>query len=226
MRAMILAAGRGSRMRPLTDKHPKPLLRAGKYALIEHHIFNLVNAGINEIIINHAWLGEQIVATLGNGSRYSAKISYSAETQALETAGGIAQALYFFQDQPFLVINGDIWTDWSAKQAIGMASKLNDNILANLVLVDNPEHHLQGDFQLLENSIVKSNCNDGHNYTFAGIGVYQPSLFKSIKLGTPKRLAPVLQQAMLTNSVIGEHHTGKWFDIGTPDRLETLNKIL
>lgn len=226
MRAMILAAGRGTRMRPLTDTCPKPLLKAGQHSLIEHHIINLVNAGINEIIINHAWLGEQIVATLGNGSRYSAKISYSAETHALETAGGIAKTLDFFLDQPFLVINGDIWTDWQASQAFCMAKQLDDNVLANLVLVDNPEHHPQGDFKLLANGMVQAADNIQPTYTFAGIGVYQPSLFNKIKPSSAMPLAPVLKQAMLNNSVIGVHYTGNWFDIGTPARLESLNKIL
>lgn len=226
MRAMILAAGRGTRMRPLTDNCPKPLLKVGQYALIEHHIINLVSAGISEIIINHAWLGEQIVATLGNGSRYSAKISYSKETQALETAGGIAKAIDFFQDQPFVVINGDIWTDWQANQAFCMANKLDDNILANLVLVNNPDHNLGGDFQLLANGTVQANDNLKSAYTFAGIGVYQPSLFSGIKPGTAKPLAPVLKQAMLNNRVSGMLYCGKWFDIGTPDRLASLNKTL
>lgn len=226
MRAMILAAGRGTRMRPLTDNCPKPLLKAGQHALIEHHIINLVNAGINEIIINHAWLGEQIVATLGDGSRYSAKISYSAEAQALETSGGIAKVLDFFQDQPFVVINGDIWTDWQADQAFCMARELDDNILANLILVDNPEHHPQGDFQLLANGMVQDANNLQPTYTFAGIGVYQPRLFNKIKPGSVMPLAPVLKQAMANNRVIGMHYTGNWFDIGTPARLESLNKIL
>lgn len=226
MRAMILAAGRGTRMRPLTDNCPKPLLKAGDHALIEHHIFNLVKAGIRDIIINHAWLGEQIVATLGDGSRYSAKFTYSKETEALETAGGINQVLDFFQNQPFLVINGDIWTDWQANQAFTMAEKLGDNILANLVLVDNPPHNPGGDFRLLANGMVKADNKDQQTYTFAGIGIYQPKLFANIKTGAAMRLAPVLKQAMQNNQVMGLYHQGTWFDIGTPDRLESLNRIL
>lgn len=226
MRAMILAAGRGSRMRPLTDSCPKPLLRAGQYSLIEYHIMNLVKAGINEIIINHAWLGEQIVAALGNGSRYSAKISYSAEDSALETAAGIANVLSFFQDQAFLVINGDIWTDWNANNAFAMAEALNTELLANLVLVDNPEHNPLGDFQLLSNGIIKPKDDTHKTYTFAGIGVYHPELFKGIDTKKPRRLAVILKQAMLKNYVCGVHHNGLWFDIGTPARLDKLNKIL
>src|SRR5699024_10015930 len=178
MRAMILAAGRGKRMRPLTDTTPKPLLRVGGQPLIVWHIKRLVAAGINHIIINHAWLGEQIISALGNGQQYGAQLHYSAESTALETAGGIRQALPFFQDQPFLVINGDIWCDWDAREALDAASRLRQcQALAWLLVVDNPDHNPDGDF------LFPALCP--HKLTFSGIGVYQPALFA----GLPARRA-------------------------------------
>ncbi|OZG70821.1 mannose-1-phosphate guanylyltransferase [Hahella sp. CCB-MM4] len=224
MRAMILAAGLGTRMRPLTDKTPKPLLKAGAHTLIEHSIIKLVNAGISELVINHAWLGQQVEDFLGDGSRYGANISYSAEREPLETAGGIRQALPLLDegdDQPFLLVNGDIWTDLDLGRLAGISLAADD--LAHLVLVDNPEHHTTGDFYLDDQGRVHTR---GTNMlTYAGIGIYRPSLFASVPRGVYP-LAPVLRNAMQKGKVSGEHFTGQWYDIGTPERLQWLDNKL
>ncbi len=229
MRAMILAAGRGERMRPLTDTTPKPLLKVGGKPLIVWHVEKLVAAGLTHIIINHAWLGQQIEQTLGDGSQFGAHISYSPEAQALETAGGIVQALPFFQDQPFLVINGDIWCDWNIDDAIEQANAMqHGGLLAWLLLADNPEHHPKGDFTLDANKRVyePSQSPTTTSLTFTGIGVYQPSLFQHLKRGQPAPLAPLLRQAMQQGLVSGQRHTGRWTDVGTPARLQRLNQDL
>ncbi|XOT96953.1 nucleotidyltransferase family protein, partial [Alcaligenes pakistanensis] len=154
MRAMILAAGRGERMRPLTDTCPKPLIPAGGQPLIVWHLRALAKAGIREVIINHAWLGEQIEATLGDGSQWGLRLSYSPEPSALETAGGIAKALDFFQGQPFLLMNGDVWSDWDPAQAFAMAERLQAGPeLAWLVLTPNPPHHPEGDFGMQDGQL-------------------------------------------------------------------------
>lgn len=235
---MILAAGRGERMRPLTDTTPKPLLRVGGKPLIVWHIERLVKAGIADIIINHAWLGHLIEAALQDGRRWGARISYSAEPQALETAGGIAHALGFFQDEAFLVINGDIWCDWNPVEAFQQGALLaRQKKLAWLLLVANPEHHASGDFLLSPHHEVM----DGHApeapeppeangasapLTFSGIGVYHPALFQGIGKSGAARLAPLLRQAMQTHQVTGRYYTGAWIDIGTPARLNALNHQL
>ncbi|NYT64662.1 nucleotidyltransferase family protein [Alcaligenaceae bacterium] len=227
MRAMILAAGRGERMRPLTDTTPKPLLKVGGKPLIVWHIEKLVAAGIDTIIINHAWLGQQIEQALGDGSQFGAHIRYSPEALPLETAGGIAQALPFFQDQPFLVINGDIWCDWSVNQALVQATTLNDQgLLAWLLLTDNPAHHPQGDFTLGDDLLVYDQPLSPTKLTFTGIGVYQPSLFHDLQQGQAAPLAPLLRQAMHRGLVSGKHHTGRWTDVGTPSRLQQLHQEL
>ncbi len=219
MRAMILAAGRGKRMRPLTDTTPKPLLTAGGKPLIVWHIERLVAAGITQIIINHAWLGEQIEHALGDGSAFGAQLAYSPEATALETAGGIAKALPFFGEHPFLVMNGDVWCDWDPAQAVGHARGLVDrNALAWLLLVDNPPHHPEGDFLIPPLA--------PHALTFSGIGIYRPDLFAGVTGDKPVRLAPLLHQALKDRQVEANRHTGYWTDVGTPDRLETLNQNL
>ena len=217
MKAMILAAGRGERMRPLTDHTPKPLLRAGGRPLIEHLILALVEVGITELVINHAHLGEQVEATLGDGSRWGASIRYSPEGEALETAGGIHRALPLLGDDPFLVVNGDIATDFP------FATLLDRQIdLAHLVLVPNPEHHPRGDFGLQDGKAM-----DGGDirYTFGGIGVYRPELFKDCVPGRFP-LAPLLRSAMALGSVSGELHQGMWMDIGTMERLQAFDDYL
>jgi len=222
MKAMILAAGRGERMRPLTDNTPKPLLKVAGKALIVHHIIKLAQTGITQIVINHAWLGSQIEQALGNGEQYGVQISYSAEPEGgLETAGGIIKALDLLGDKPFLVINGDIWSDLDYQ--LLRQKKLDDNIQALLFLVDNPQHNLDGDFHLDEHGQVLNAGNP--KLTFSGIGLYSPCLFKQLKL-EKQALAPILRKAMADNRVLGQHFTGSWYDIGTPQRLNELNTQL
>lgn len=218
MRAMILAAGRGERMRPLTDHTPKPLLMAGGKPLIVWHIERLAAAGITELVINHAHLGQQIEAALGDGQQWQVTIRYSAEGTALETAGGIAYALPLLGDAPFLVVNGDVFTD------IDYASlALPTGKLAHLVMVDNPPQHAAGDFAL-DNGLVLESAAD--RLTFSGVGVYHPSLFDSVQHGQAAKLAPLLKAAMQQQRVTGQHHHGLWHDIGTPERLEQLDHWL
>ena len=217
MMAMILAAGRGERMRPLTDTCPKPLLQVGGQCLIEHHIHHLAKAGVHDIVINYAWLGEQFPACLGDGSRYGVSIKYSDEgATALETAGGIINALPLLHGDIFLVVNGDIWTDYDftrlPKQLSGVA---------HLVLVDNPAHHPQGDFSLAGDGKV----SDVPALTFSGIGVYARKLFTPYEKQI-KPLAPLLRSAMQQGQVSGEHYRGQWWDVGTPARLQELDAFL
>jgi MurNAc alpha-1-phosphate uridylyltransferase len=215
---MILAAGRGERMRPLTDTTPKPLLKVGKYSLIEYHLKHLVAHGFTEIVINHAHLGKQIEQTLGTGQRYGAKIHYSSEyPQALETGGGIYNALPMLGNAPFLVINGDIWCDYPLAN---LPHTLQG--LAHLILVNNPDHHPQGDFHLNKRLVYK---NGFPRLTFSGIGVYCPALFKNCSIGRFS-IVPLLIEAMQTEQVSGEHYNGQWMDIGTPERLQRLEQIL
>lgn len=221
MRAMILAAGRGERMRPLTDLTPKPLLPAGGKPLIAWHLERLAGAGFHDIIINHAHLGDQIEATLGDGSRYGVAIRYSAEGEALETAGGIAQALPLLGDAPFLVVNGDIYTDMDFSL---LREQLPHDCLAHLLLVDNPPQHAQGDFVLRHGRLL---ADDGSaRLTFSGVGVYRPELFAGIVPGAKARLAPLLHAAIAESRVSAEHYRGIWVDVGTPERLQALEKQL
>lgn len=229
-KAMILAAGRGARMRPLTDALPKPLLKAGDTALIEYQIRNLSRAGFIDIVINHAYLGEMIENALGKGERYGVNIQYSPERIVLETAGGIANALPLLTDEsgnlPFLVVNADIYCemDYASLLPAMKAMQLNRNQqLAHLVLVDNPSHHAAGDFALQEHQVM---LMGNHKLTFSGIGIYQPQLFNAIKPGLAIKLAPLLRQAMQEGKVSGEYFSGQWVDVGTPERLELLDKQL
>jgi MurNAc alpha-1-phosphate uridylyltransferase len=226
MRAMILAAGRGERMRPLTDTCPKPLLTVGGRPLIVWHILRLAGAGLTDILINHAWLGERIVAELGDGQALGVHLRYSAESPALETAGGIARALPFFQGEPFLVVNGDIWCDWDPAGAPARAAGLSPRHPAHLVLVDNPDHHPAGDFTLAPDGRVDIPAGGARTLTFAGIGLYHPSLFAGTNPDEPAPLAPLLRDAMSRQGVTGEHHAGQWLDVGTPDRLARLDRLL
>ena len=217
MKAMILAAGRGNRMRPLTDRVPKPLLEAGSRPLIQYHIERLAAAGIRDIVINHAHLGEQIEATLGDGSRFGVRIRYSPEHTALETGGGIFKALPLLGPEPFLVINGDIWSDL---EPAGL--HLRETDLAHLVLVDNPPHHPSGDFALTDGRV---RADGDRRLTFSGVGVYSQALFADCRPGAFP-LAPLLRAAMAEGRVGGEHHAGRWLDIGTPERLAELDRLL
>ena len=223
MKAMILAAGRGERLRPLTDTTPKPLLQVGEHRLIEYHLLALKEAGIEDIVINLAWLGDKIESHLGDGSRYGVRIVYSYETgQALETGGGIYKALPLLKDEsdadaPFIVTNADIWTDYAYQN---LPRKLNG--VAHLVMVDNPSQHPDGDFAL--DAGLLSDAGE-QRLTFSGIGVYSPALFAEIT-ETIFPLAPLLRTAMGKGLVSGEHYQGQWFDIGTPERLQSLDASL
>lgn len=227
MKAMILAAGRGERMRPLTDHTPKPLLQVGGMPLIGWHLRRLCAAGITEIVINHAWLGAQIEQTLGNGADYGVQIAYSPEgASGLETAGGIATALDLLGDEPFLVVNGDVLTDIDFQAAHQIAENLlQNNRLAYLWLVENPEHHPQGDFALQENGQIFSENEQGKRGTFSGVGVYLPELFADMPKNQPAKLAPLLRQAMNAGRVSGQWHSGLWLDVGTVERLAFANTL-
>jgi MurNAc alpha-1-phosphate uridylyltransferase len=218
---MILCAGRGERMRPLTDATPKPLLAVGGKPLVQWTIERLVRAGILELVVNHAHLGEQVERTLGDGSRFGASIRYSPEREALETAGGIANAASLLGQSPFLVVNGDIWCDFDyaplARRTLG------PSILAHLVLVPNPPQHPGGDFALAGERVVEA---DGARLTFSGIGVYRPQLFSGVSPGAKAKLAPLLRAAIGGGAVTGERFAGEWHDVGTPERLAALDREL
>jgi MurNAc alpha-1-phosphate uridylyltransferase len=221
MKAMILAAGRGERMRPLTDRTPKPLLPVGGKPLIGWHLERLAAAGFRDVVINHAHLGAQIEAALGDGARWGLAIRYSPEPEgALETAGGIAQALPLLGHAPFLVINGDIFCDWDVAQA---KAALATGDRAHLVMVANPPQHPQGDFSLQDGKV---GAEGTPKFTFSGIGIYHPELFSPITRGQPARLAPLLRAAMNEGRVSGELHRGRWADVGTPERLAQLDAEL
>lgn len=215
MKAMILAAGRGDRMRPLTDAMPKPLLKVAGKPLIQYTIENLRQAGFTELVINVAYLGEQIMQALGNGQQFGVNIVYSPEGEALETAGGIIQALPLLGSEAFLVVNSDVACDFPLAQ-------LNKPLigLAHLVLIPNPEHHLEGDFSLGTDG--KLSMEGENKYTFSGIGVYKAELFANLPAGKLK-LRPVLEQVMADGLVSGEKFSGFWMDIGTQERLQALD---
>ena len=217
MKAMILAAGRGERMRPLTDSTPKPLLKVAGKPIIVHTIHQLVSAGFRDIVINHAHMGPQIEAALGSGEQFGAAISYSPEGEAaLETAGGIINALPLLGNQVFLVVNGDIATDFPFSEI-----KQQPVDLAHLVAVDNPEHHPQGDFGLDKEGKVIVDCTV--QFTFSGIGLYHPDLFSGIPPGK-KKLWPLLASAISNRRVTGQKYPGFWIDIGTPERLKEVEQ--
>lgn len=218
MKAMILAAGRGERMRPLTDHVPKPLLEVAGKSLVEYHVEALRDAGFRELIINYAWLGEQIVQHLGDGARFGVEILYSPEPEgALETGGGIHHALPLLGDESFLVVNGDIWTDYPYGRLNHPPSQL-----AHLVLVDNPPQHEQGDFSL-DNGFVSDRGETA--LTFSGIGLYRTEMFAGQPPGAFP-LAPLLREAMRAGQVTGEYYAGGWTDVGTPQRLAALDEQL
>ena len=220
MRAMILAAGRGERMRPLTLARPKPLLEAGGAPLIVHHLRALAAAGFEDVVVNLSWLGVQVREALGDGGRYGLRIHYSDEgPEPLETGGGIFRALPLLGEGPFLVLNGDVWTDldW-----IGLRERLAPGDLAHLVLVPNPTHNPRGDFVLERGRIVE---REGERLTFSGAGVYRAALFDGCTDGVFK-LAPLLRAAARAGRVSGELHEGAWLDIGTPERLAELDARL
>jgi N-acetyl-alpha-D-muramate 1-phosphate uridylyltransferase len=242
MKAFILAAGRGERMRPLTDHTPKPLLLAGGKPLIVWHLERLAAAGFREAVINHAHLGEQIEAALGDGSQWGLSIEYSPEPPgALETAGGIANALPLLGDQPFLVVNGDIWCDFDfgrfCRSTLGPAvdsmvapgtkppwGVAGTQALAHLVMVANPAHHGGGDFSLDGERVIFANGEQ--TLTYAGIGVFSPAFFAGLKPGAVMKLRPLLDAAIAAGNLTGERHAGRWVDVGTPQRLAELDQEL
>jgi len=226
MKAMILAAGRGERMRPLTDSTPKPLLLAGGKPLIVWHLEHLAASGFSEVIINHAHLGTQIEAALGDGSRFGLRIRYSPEPPgALETAGGIASALALLGEAPFLVVNGDVWCDWAFSQAPQHARRLAKGH-AHLVFVDNPPQHAGGDFVLDGETVKFSVEAPAQTLTYAGTGIFTPEFFADVPAGAIMKLRPLLDAAIAQGRLHGEHHRGKWVDVGTPERLAELDREL
>lgn len=219
MKAMILAAGKGERLRPLTLHTPKPLVRAAGVPLIEYHVRALAAAGFTELVINHAWLGQQIEDYLGDGARFGVRIAYSAEGEPLETGGGIFQALPLLGDQPFVLVNGDIFTDYPFAQLRRPLSGL-----AHLVLVANPAHHASGDFCLQDGQVSDAQAGSG-NLTYSGLAVLSPALFADCQPGAFK-LAPLLRQAMAAGQVSGEQFAGCWVDVGTHERLAEVEQLL
>jgi MurNAc alpha-1-phosphate uridylyltransferase len=218
MKAMILAAGKGERLRPLTLHTPKPLVRVGGVPLIEYHVRALAAAGIADLVINHAWLGQQIEDYLGDGARFGVRIVYSAEGEPLETGGGIHRALPLLGDAPFLVVNGDIWTDYEFARL-----RNAHTALAHLVLVDNPEHHPQGDFGWRDGQLAAGEAIP--RLTYSGIALLHPRLFAGCTAGAFK-LAPLLHQALADGQASGEHFSGRWVDVGTHERLAQVERLL
>ncbi|MEN0104922.1 MAG: N-acetylmuramate alpha-1-phosphate uridylyltransferase MurU [Pseudomonas sp.] len=219
MKAMILAAGKGERMRPLTLHTPKPLIPVAGVPLIEYHLRALARAGFTEVVINHAWLGQQIEDHLGDGAQFGVRIVYSPEGEPLETGGGIFRALPLLGDAPFLVVNGDVWTDYDFS---AIPQRLDG--LVHLVMIDNPAHHPAGDFVLRDGQL--SDAQPGvPTLTYSGIAVLVPALFNGCQPGAFK-LAPLLRAAMADGQVSGEHFTGHWVDVGTHERLKEVEHLL
>jgi MurNAc alpha-1-phosphate uridylyltransferase len=237
MKAMILAAGRGERMRPLTDHLPKPLLPVGGKPLIVWHIERLARAGIRDIVINHAWLGHTIVAALGDGAAFDVRITYSGEGTALETAGGIARALPMLTasparpaspGEPFLVVSADTWCDFDYGRALTIARQMQASRLACwLVMVPNPAHHAVGDFLLADGLMrMAAHAAHGRSLTYAGIGLYTAQMFCEVADGARSPLRPWLEREIAAGRAAGEYHGGQWFDIGTVQRLAELDRLL
>lgn len=223
MKAMILAAGLGNRMRPLTLHTPKPLLEVGGKPLIVWHIEKLAAIGVNEIVINTAWLGEKLAQALGDGSQFGIKILWSHEGEGLETAGGIINALPLLGDEPFILVNGDVWTTMDFAPLLNV--ELGEN-LAHLVLVQNPEQHPNGDFTLADGKAYTFDQQiSGENLTFSGVSVIHPKMFAGLEAGK-RPLAPLLKAAMLENKIAASKLTGIWVDVGTPERLNALDLMI
>jgi MurNAc alpha-1-phosphate uridylyltransferase len=223
VKAMILAAGVGERMRPLTLHTPKPLLRVAGMPLIEQHIRRLAAAGFRELVVNVSHLGQQIRDYCGDGSQWGVAIAFSPEETPLETAGGIAKALPLLGESPFLVVNGDIWTDYPFQRLRDVPLRHNES--ARLVLVDNPPQHPLGDFQLNEDGWVGALAPGTMGCTYAGVGLYTPAFFA----GTPaekRPLRPLLENAIAQRQLGGERYQGQWHDIGTPERLRDLDRAV
>jgi MurNAc alpha-1-phosphate uridylyltransferase len=225
MKAMILAAGRGERMRPLTDGIPKAMLTAGGRPLIVHLIERLARAGFVDLVINVSHLADAVERGLGDGARYGVRIAYSRERAALETGGGIAYALPLLGDAPFVVANCDVYSDFDFGRLQAAAGPLSRGTMAaHLVLVDNPAHHPAGDFCLDRGTVTAPEA--GRRLTFSGIGAYSPALFADVAPGAARQLAALLRPAIARGQVGGEHHRGRWMDVGTPERLAELERSL
>ena len=213
-----MAAGRGTRMRPLSDKRPKALMEAGGRPLIEHCIARLVEAGIRELVVNHAWLGEQLVHALGDGSRFGAALEYAPEPEgALDVGGGIINALPLLGESPFIVASADVWSDYPFRRLLA-----GPEGLAHLVLVDNPPYYPRGDFGLEGEHVVSGRAP---RLTFSGIGVYRPALFAG-RPAVRQPLLPILMEAIGCGEASGEHYPGRWFNVGTPADLAALERAL
>ena len=223
--AMVLAAGRGERMRPLTDHTPKSLLKVGEQTLMEHHLGKLARAGFRRVVINHAHLGDQIVSAVGDGRRWNIAVAFSAESQALETAGGIANALELIDERAFAVVNADIFSEYDYASLKDAAKQLLQDRRRNahLVLVDNPPHNRNGDFALQDGSVL---IDSGLRLTFGGLAAYHSEMFMSLPAGTRAPLAPMLREQIQAGRVSGEHYSGYWVDVGTPQRLALVNEHL
>jgi MurNAc alpha-1-phosphate uridylyltransferase len=226
VKAMILAAGLGQRMRPLTDFLPKPMLEAGGKPLLQYHLEALQRAGVTNVVINLAYLGEKIRAFVGDGSRFGLRVQYSVEAEPLETGGGISQALPFLGDEPFLLINGDVWSDYDFTQLV--TRKLHRDAMGHLVMVPNPSFHPQGDFMLTEAGWLSENVGlTLPCYTFSGLSVLCPQLIADYPQRREKfPLAEVLRAAINRNALSGEVYCGNWSDVGTPERLTALSQML
>ena len=221
MKAMILAAGMGNRMRPLTLHTPKPLLEVGGKPLIVWHIEKLQKMGVQEIVINTAWLGEKLADALGDGSQFGVKILWSHEGEGLETAGGIIKALPLLGNEPFILVNGDVWTTMDFAPLLNV--QLQDD-LAHLVLVENPVQHPQGDFTLAANKAYTfEQARSGENLTYSGVAVMHPQMFNGLESGK-RPLAPLLKQAMQQEKISAQKLQGVWVDVGTPERLNALDQ--
>lgn len=223
MKAMILAAGLGERMRPLTDHTPKPLLRIAGTPLLEHHIRRLAAAGVNELVINVSHLAEQIIAYCGDGRAWGVSIEYSQEEAPLETAGGIIQALPLLGAEPFMVVNGDIWIDYPFERLARYALRSGET--AHLVLVENPPQHPAGDFALDDNQWIRVLPTAATGWTYSGVGLYSPAFFAATPPGKMP-LRPLLDAAIARGWLGGESYSGQWQDVGTPQRLEALDRAV
>jgi len=224
VKVMLLAAGVGERMRPLTDHTPKPLLQVAGVPLLEHHIRRLAEAGLTDLLINVAHLGQQIIDYCGDGSRWGVSIAYSPEAAPLETAGGIINAMPLLGQQPFMVVNGDVWTDYPFRP-LASRGLLSASRSAHLVLVDNPPQHPLGDYTLSDTATLEIKKPDACGYTYAGVALFSPRFFAGVSAGK-LALRPLLDKAISSSQVSGEHYTGSWVDVGTPERLQQLDNAV
>lgn len=225
MKAMILAAGFGERLRPLTETTPKPLLKVGNKPLIQYHIERLIAAGIRDVVINTSWLGDQIEAFLGDGSRFGIHISWSREDEPLETGGGVRRALPLLGSEPFLLINGDVWTDYPLIELV--QQQWSEELDAHLVLVPNPIFNMSGDFSLNDDQHVGYPQGDDETYTFSGLSIMRPEIFAMYSSASERfPIRDVLASGVKAGYVTGEVFRGEWWDVGTVARLEALNSLL